>query len=1077
MSTGTPPAGNESGESGGPIEHISCTTCGHALVFSGPRPLFCGFCGKPLPRPTPESTVVVPPPVGPESPTLTPSPSAGVSMVVEEPQSVGGYRLLRRLGGGGMGTVYEAEGPGGHRVALKLIGGGCPGSEDAVERFRREGRLASALSHPRCVFVLAADEDAGRPYIVMELMPGRTLADLVRERGPLPPGEAVAKALDVLEGLREAHRLGVVHRDVKPSNCFLEADGRVKVGDFGLSKSLAGDARLTQSGAFLGTPLYASPEQVRGEALTPQSDVYSLAATLYFLLTGKAPFECGDAAVTLARIASDPAPSMRLSRPELSPALDRAVLRGLERDRRRRWRDLDEFEGSLSQFLPRPPDAAGPGARLAAFLVDRVALLGLSALLAAASFWATLQAFDRQHREDFAWSAPAERLALTLLWLAYFLIPERIGGFTPGKWLFGLRVHSASKNDRAGSGRLLLRSALFVGLYNLEDFIPWNPLRSRYQVVVDVLLYPSAVILGVGLLLSTVRRANGWRGLHEMVSGTRVIRLPKSPRRKAAARRVQVFGDSLGRPEAMPEQVGPYAVRGALRWDGANRVLAGEDRALGRSVLIWLRPSGDAPLSQARRDCARPSRLRWLGCGEQSAWQWDAFPAPAGRPLSETVAETGPFTWSEARPVLEQLADEIAAAAGEGSLPESLTVGQVWARADGGVLLLDVAHASEENEVKGGTPEQQATGLIGQTAVLTLEGKPRSGAGRVRAPIPEYASSLLKRLLRPGEQYRDVEEFRAALAATASRPAELTLGRRAAHVALLMAFLCLGICFCFLPSGWGTWGPAGYVSLSYISGKQRKGAALLRELEAGAARDFVSGVLEPHPLARPVAVYRLNEDRALCDRLRERLERQTRELRQRVDGADRVNRTFFEWMESVKEQSEARADARGSRDTSDVTGSVEPGGSLRRDAQDWLRGADVALLAGSFMGLGSLLNLNFWPLLLTGSALVFGGGITYEIMQISLVRPDGRRAGRVRCALRAALVWVPPALLLSAAVALEIWHWNVVAPDARRAWVPGLVATLRWVSLALLAAYPVLAVCFPRRAPHDRLVGTYLVPR
>src|SRR5438552_1118271 len=134
-------------------------------------------------------------------------------------------------------------------------------------------RAYCGRAHPRCVFVYAADEDAGRPYIVMELMPGDTLHDLLEKRGPLPPAEAVAKILDVIDGLLEAHQLGVVHRDVKPSNCFLEADGRVKVGDFGLAKSLVTESHLTRTGAFLGTPLYASPEQVKRETVDAQTDV------------------------------------------------------------------------------------------------------------------------------------------------------------------------------------------------------------------------------------------------------------------------------------------------------------------------------------------------------------------------------------------------------------------------------------------------------------------------------------------------------------------------------------------------------------------------------------------------------------------------------------------------------------------------------------------------------------------------------------------------------------------------------------------------------------------------------------
>src|SRR5262249_55375711 len=185
-------------------------------------------------------------------------------------------------GSGGMGTVYEAKGEHtGQRVAVKLLAAPFAAQSHSLERFRQEGQLASLIAHPRCVFVLAADEEAGRPYIVMELMPGDTLRDLIERRGPLPPAEAVAKILDVIDGLREAHRLGILHRDVKPSNCFLLPDGRVKVGDFGLSKSLAADTGLTQTGTFLGTVLYASPEQVRGEGIDYAADVYSVCATLY----------------------------------------------------------------------------------------------------------------------------------------------------------------------------------------------------------------------------------------------------------------------------------------------------------------------------------------------------------------------------------------------------------------------------------------------------------------------------------------------------------------------------------------------------------------------------------------------------------------------------------------------------------------------------------------------------------------------------------------------------------------------------------------------------------------------------
>ncbi len=335
---------------------VVCSRCQTVLDYSTQRPSFCSCCGAALDRPPDAATQ-------PFDPTATAAEALSATVAEGPPERIGGYRLLRTLGTGGMGAVYEAEDTAsGRRVALKLIAPDFADSADAVERFRREGRLASTLAHPRCVFVLTADEEAGRPYIVMELMPGRTLADVVAERGPLEPAEAVARILDVLDGLQEAHRLGFIHRDVKPSNCFLDAEGRVKVGDFGLAKSLVPVNSLTRTGSFLGTILFAAPEQIKGEAVDAQTDLYAVAATLYFLLTGQAPFDGGDAAATLARTVSDPARPMRRLRPELDPDLDEVVLRGLERDRGRRWRSLVDFRAAATvssgtSALRRPGEA------------------------------------------------------------------------------------------------------------------------------------------------------------------------------------------------------------------------------------------------------------------------------------------------------------------------------------------------------------------------------------------------------------------------------------------------------------------------------------------------------------------------------------------------------------------------------------------------------------------------------------------------------------------------------------------------------------------------------------------------
>src|SRR5262245_58578380 len=200
---------------------IACPYCRRFLAFADVPPSLCAYCGKSLEETGPEAPLHD----GDDVRTRAGPPRAGAAV----PEVVGGYRLVRRLGAGGMGTVFEAVAlADGRRVALKLIADKLDDSPDTLERFRQEGRLASAINHPHCVFVLAADEDAGRPYLVMELMPGTTLKDVVHQRGPLPADEAVVTILQVAEGLQEAHRLGIIHRDVKPSNCFVDRDGSVK---------------------------------------------------------------------------------------------------------------------------------------------------------------------------------------------------------------------------------------------------------------------------------------------------------------------------------------------------------------------------------------------------------------------------------------------------------------------------------------------------------------------------------------------------------------------------------------------------------------------------------------------------------------------------------------------------------------------------------------------------------------------------------------------------------------------------------------------------------------------------------
>ncbi|MFW6205414.1 MAG: serine/threonine-protein kinase, partial [Actinomycetota bacterium] len=206
------------------------------------------------------------------------------------------YELAWPLGSGGMAQVYAAYDRVLQRqVAIKLINDAHVRDPEGVERFAREARLAAGLQHPNTVAVFDVGDADGRPFIVMELVEGRTLADRLRDEGRLPPHETVAIADAVLSGLGAAHDRGMVHRDVKPSNILLPAEGGVKLADFGIA-TVGGAADLTGVGQVVGTPRYLAPERATGQPATPASDVYAVGAIMYECLAGRPVFQAEGAA-------------------------------------------------------------------------------------------------------------------------------------------------------------------------------------------------------------------------------------------------------------------------------------------------------------------------------------------------------------------------------------------------------------------------------------------------------------------------------------------------------------------------------------------------------------------------------------------------------------------------------------------------------------------------------------------------------------------------------------------------------------------------------------------------------------
>ncbi len=339
------------------------------------------------------------------------------------------YELEELVGSGGMSSVYRAHDRLLHRkVALKVLHEQYTGDAEYVDRFRAEARTVATLSHPNIVTVIDRGEHDGRQFIVFEYVEGEDLKQLIQRSGRVPVATALELAIQISEGLSFAHRQGLVHRDVKPQNVLMNGDGRAKVTDFGIARSLEVRQGLTQTGTVLGTSDYIAPEQAQGGRVDEHTDVYSLGVVLYELLTGEVPFTGENFVAVAMRHINEPPPPIRDRRADVSPRLEEAVQKAMAKDPGDRFPTMAAFRRELEQCraelqgatqvisparAPRRSRRRRRGVSPWPLLLVLTALIAIGAVVAALAWHSGTNVFSLHHSSTGGSGAPVHLSGVT----------------------------------------------------------------------------------------------------------------------------------------------------------------------------------------------------------------------------------------------------------------------------------------------------------------------------------------------------------------------------------------------------------------------------------------------------------------------------------------------------------------------------------------------------------------------------------------------------------------------------------------------------------------------------------------
>lgn len=728
-------------------------------------PLHCVGCDKPVPVDAPGgfcprclTAAALTDSAGPRPQDDSSLESTGSSRPIRPSiapgDRFGPYRVHQLLGRGGMGEVYEAEHVDHHRrLAIKVLRGAIRGDEARV-RLRLEGELAASATHPNLVYVFGCDEIDGVPVMAMELLPGRTLKDQVARYGPMSPAHAVDAILQVIAGLDAAGRAGVLHRDIKPSNCFIDRDGTVKVGDFGLSV-LRSRQGVGPGEWFQGTPAFAAPEQQRGEALSVRADLYSVGATLFYLLKGQPP--AGDVADIWDDFGAARVPLVRSDQPGAPGELDRLVARCLARDPDDRFASFSDLAAALVPFCSAAITPAPWGRRLAAGLLDGVYIMPAQGLTLAA-----LVVFHPTLHPTVALAC-----ALFLPPLVYHAVAEHCWGATAGLRECRLRVATPG----GGRPRLfvsLIRAAIVLVPTAVAFGLLSNGTADSAPVLSSHLWAGVAFAGATGLVFATATGRNGYAGIHDWLTGTRLVARPEVFQSPSPPDRTAVSP-----PSTAPAFIGPYAVVGDAGPTTDGRLLHGFDPSLKRAVWIHVVRAGAREVSSSSRN-GRPLRVRWLGGERTALGGWDAYEALDGSAL---LSLDKPCSWPLVCRALRDLAIDIQADLDQ-DVALSLSLERVWITSQGTVRLLDFAlpAARKDQSPDAGSPTPGDPQRFLYAVAARALGLP------TKRPLSLSAASVLSGLR--AASYGTFGEVASILIRLSQQPAGVTVARRSTVLGL-----------------------------------------------------------------------------------------------------------------------------------------------------------------------------------------------------------------------------------------------------------------------------------------------------